>query len=78
MLFSLIKVWTTSDIKIFRSVYISLCFLILFFIGGEFKGNKGAGSLNNSFVIQSLSSVWVSAIVQDSKVERWEVTFMFI
>lgn len=52
--------------------------MILFFIGGEFKGNKGAGSLNNSFVIQSLSSVWVSAIVQDSKVERWEVTFMFI
>lgn len=38
-----------------------MCFLVLFFIGGEFKGNKGTGSLNNSSVIQSLSSVWASA-----------------
>lgn len=36
-------------------------------------GNKGTGSLNNSSVIQSLISVWLSDIVwKDSKVERWE------
>lgn len=57
-------------------MFISIC-LLVFFTGRKVMGNKGTGSLNNSSVIQSLISVWLSAIVQkDAKVERWRAILM--